>query len=142
MLIYLSILTQHPLNEDAKAKKMLTSDEKLTSKNMFDGLDKSYPYWEQKFIARALKLKFHKVLLGSEIIPKKEVDYNDVSMKATADMTLILDQNIEAYCELVSAINTNLPTGWMAFNLILNSRTQEYPNGNAATAFASLRNKY
>ena len=66
-----------------------------------------------------------KVLLGTEIIPKKGIDYNDIKKATMAKMTEIINKNIEAYCELVSAIITDILAGWVCSTQeLLNFQTE------------------
>jgi len=43
---------------------------------MFDGKQRNYVVWEEKFIARAYKTKYADILIGTVEIPKFKEDYD------------------------------------------------------------------
>jgi len=54
---------------------------------MFDGCQRNFVVWEEKFIARAYKKKFADVLLGKLTVPKFDEDYNNDENKPDEAMT-------------------------------------------------------
>ena len=85
---------------------------------MFDGRQRNFVVWEEKFIARAYKKKFADVLLGKVTVPKFKEDYDNEENKPDDAMTKIIEMNIMAYGDLVNSIDTNEESGRTAFRLI------------------------
>ena len=107
----------------------------------FDGKKIGWSSWKEKFLARAKKKGYKDVLLGKTHVVKDSVPiasndpYKDEKLKARED-------NKAAYADLILSINTLRLAGRIAFNLAKSSKSNDYPNGHAATAWQSLERKY
>ena len=105
---------------------------------MFNGEKWEWTTWIEKFLARG-KAKGHKdVVKGEVTIPKA----TDDPTKLTSEQKKILKKNEEAHGDLILSMNTSAAGGRVAFNIVKSSKTDEYPDGNAAVAMAHLKRKY
>ena len=57
-------------------------------------------------------------------------------------MSKIIELNEIAYTELILSIDVKSSNGKIAFNLIKGCKSKDYPDGNAASAWERLKNKY
>jgi hypothetical protein len=54
----------------------------------------------------------------------------------------IRELNELAYSDLILSMDTDKSGGKLAFNIVMRSKTREYPDGNAAIAWQGLKRKY
>jgi gag-polypeptide of LTR copia-type len=54
----------------------------------------------------------------------------------------IIKMNEIAYTELILSIDVKTSSGRTAFNIVKRCKTKDHPDGNAATAWEKLKNKY
>jgi hypothetical protein len=108
---------------------------------LFDGRERSFPYWEEKYVARAYQKDIHQILDGTLVLPKFGTDYDTVS-PPDDPMEAIIEKNLGAYCDLVNAIDTQGQRGRTAFTLVTKTKTPIYPNENAYEGFKNLQDKY
>jgi hypothetical protein len=120
---------------------MSDDDKKSTRVTLFDGKERSFPFWEEKYVARAYKKDFHQILDGTLVIPKFGTDYTTES-PPDDPMKAIIEKNLGAYCDLVNAIDTQEQRGRTAFTLVTKTKSPIYPKGNAYEGFGNLQDKY
>ena len=103
----------------------------------FSGKKADWAVWEEKMLARAQRRGYKDVILGRGIpVPKTgEEGLNDIQV-------LIRDLNVEAYTDLILAMDGDTEAGRVAFSCVKGSKSKDYEDGHAATAFASLKKKY
>ena len=107
----------------------------------FDGKKKNFPAWKEKFLAKARKKGYKDVLLG-----KTKVEKDGVEILATDPDKIAKEKaredNEAAYADLILSIQCESGAGRVVFNLIKNSKSDDYPDGHASTAWASLERKF
>ena len=103
----------------------------------FSGKKQDWVPWEEKFVAKAKRRGYKSVLLGKESIPKSSDDFtSDDSDKVNGPK--IKEKNEEGYTDLILSMDTTKSAGKIAFNIVRNSKTPDYEDGNIAVAFANL----
>jgi hypothetical protein len=111
----------------------------------FSGKKADWVSWEEKFLAKACRLGYHKILLGEFEkgleIPKTSETIKDDDPDKTAKYKLV-DLNVKAYSELILSMDTSTSYGKVAFNIVRSSKTTEYKWGNAYDAWKKLKRKY
>ena len=107
----------------------------------FDGKKTSWTSWKEKFLARAKRKGYKKVLLGDiEVVPDTtEIEDSD-SDKAKKEKAR--EQNELAYADLTLSIDCSKAQGRVVFNLVRASKSEDYPDGHAATAWKNLERKF
>lgn len=122
---------------------MTTTNEESRSKiAMFDGKQRSFIFWEEKFMARIYKKKFNSIFLNTVKVPMYGTDYGEGVSTPEEGIQDDVDLNIAAYSELINSIDTSEESGKTAFHLVSKTRVKEYPNGNAYKAYMNLKTKY
>jgi hypothetical protein len=81
----------------------------------FCGKVDEWPIWSEKFLAKAKRYGFKDLLLGKLSIPKLYDVFDEMK---------------------VIELNET------AFNIVKGCKTKDYPDGNAASAWEKLKNKY
>ena len=119
-----------PVTED-KAIRVIT----------FSGKREEWSVWEAKFLAKANRKGFKKVLLGKEKAPADSVSV-DESTAAGKELQKVREANETAYEELLLSIDGTSKVGRVAFNLVKLSKTKDLIEGDARLAWAKLKNKY
>ena len=107
----------------------------------FCGKGDEWPIWSEKFLAKAKRYGFKDVLLGMLSIPKTDESFDEASDQGKR-MLKIIEFNEIAFTELILSIDVKTSNGKIAFNLIKGCKSKDYPDGNAATAWERLKNKY
>ena len=121
---------------------------------VFDGGDREWDGWSEQFLAKAQLKGYRKLLLckknldGYDVIPtistydatlrKKLADCDDDKKKAIK----LYELNEQAYTELILSINHKKTRGKVAFNLVKNCKSSEWPEGNCKKAWDCLVAKY
>jgi hypothetical protein len=59
-----------------------------------------------------------------------------------AQMEAFAKENLQAFMDLLLSIDTLGPMGRVAFDIIMGTRSPEYPNGNAHLAWQRSKPKY
>lgn len=109
----------------------------------FSGKRQDWIAWQVKHLARATKKGHRGVLDGSIVIPTKaEEELFDPTVEADKLELKKCQLNIDAYSDLILSMQDGTPHGNIAFNIVRQAVTDEYPNGNAAEAFTRLKKKY
>ena len=114
---------------------MSESIEEKWMKNLpFDGKTENWELWEEKFLGRAFDRGYDNILDGSLRIPREsEIIPSDT--KGDLQQTG-LQMNKKAYADLVGCM-MNTKEAKVAFRLIKNTKTSEYPRGNACLLYTS-----
>ena len=105
---------------------------------LFSGMKKDWAAWEEKFLARSSSKGYKSLLMGDEEVPKSTEDED----KLTDEQKQEKKWNEKAYADLVLSMDTDKPSGRVAFNIIRGTKTAEYADGNAALAWKRLKRKY
>ena len=101
----------------------------------------TWPSWKEKFLTRAKKEGYKKILQKkvkvteeTEAIPDSDPDKKE----KLANREL----NENAYADLILSIDATKATGRSVFNLIKNTKSDDYPDGNAGNAWTALEKKF
>jgi len=113
-------------------------DDKAIRVIVFSGKASEWPVWEAKFLAKASRKGYKKLLIGTEKAPPdsetlKESDVDKLRLRRANEM---------AYEELLLSIDGTKSSGRVAFNIVKLAKTDELPEGDAALAWKRLVNKY
>jgi hypothetical protein len=81
------------------------------------------------------------LLLGKLSIPRSDEEF-DVTSEIGKEKSRIIKLNEIALTELILSINAKTTSGKTAFNLVKGCKTKDHPDGNAASAWERLKNKY
>ena len=114
---------------------------------LFSGNKREWTAWSDRYLARAAKLKFRPILTGKILVPtEKEVkaaegaeSKDEALIKDYADAVHLNDKAME---DLFLQMDTTKAAGRVAFSIIKNTRSEEYPSGNAHKAWAAFKRKY
>jgi gag-polypeptide of LTR copia-type len=60
----------------------------------------------------------------------------------TADEAKVMEQNENAYADLIMSMDTSTQSGKIEFALVRGSKNRDYPDGNAAASWRRLKAKY
>jgi hypothetical protein len=63
-------------------------------------------------------------------------------MFTASQMEVFARDNILSFSDLLLSIHTSTPMGRVAFDIIMGTKSPEYPNGNARLAWQRLKQKY
>jgi hypothetical protein len=112
----------------------------------FNGKTSDWEGWSEKFKARAKRKGYKDLLLGKKNIPTDNeyqqaltVSPETSSSKETIDLA---ELNEEAYEDIILSIDHGTKQGKVAFSLIKNCKTSDYPEGNCKLAWDRLVAKY
>ena len=107
----------------------------------FNGKQAEWAVWETKFLAKANRRGFKKVLLGIDKVPKdsEEIDLSDDEGKKKQSLR---EANERLYEELLLSIDGNEKTARVAFNLVKLAKTKDLADGDASLAWKRLKEKY
>lgn len=112
----------------------------------FSGKTSEWEGWSEKFKARAKRKGYKDLLLGKKAIPTDSEYKQAISVSpetSTSKETIVLAQlNEEAYEEIILSIDHSTKQGKVAFSLIKNCKTSDYPEGNCKLAWDRLVAKY
>ena len=108
---------------------------------VFSGKQQDWTVWEEKFLARANKKGYKKLLVGSEVAPEdgETLDENTEDGKSKKHLR---EANEAAYEDLILSIDGSQPSGRVAFNLVRLAKTEKLKDGDAKLAWSRLQNKY
>jgi hypothetical protein len=96
--------------------------------SVFNGKQDDWYQWSKKFIARAGLMGYKSVLLGMENGPKD---------RSSNDFGEFIRKNDMAYADLMMACEDDV-----CFDLVDNSRSEEFPDGDANLAWVELKAKF
>ena len=110
----------------------------------FSGKSAGWRVWNQKFMARANRIGYKKILEGKTAIPTQH-DYETAEAKDSKDRTDNDKKTIENYRlnekaneDLLLSIDEETKTGKVAFNLVDNAVTSANPKGDSKIAWDRL----
>ena len=119
-----------------------------TPRPVFDGQRRNFRYWKPKFCATALRREFASILDGTSKVSTKDKFSAALALaddKVTVESKLILKNyraNTMAFGELMLAIDTEKPSGKVAFGVVENAVTSDLPDGDARLAWKLLIAKF
>ena len=119
----------------------MTTELKTIRALEFNEKASNWDAWNEKLGAKAKKRGYNKLLLGNETVPTQS-DYNQAVTDSDTVTIKLVHLNEEAYKDLVLSINTTTKQGRVAFSLVKNSKTTQYPEGNCKLAWDRLTTKY
>ena len=106
---------------------------------LFSGDKRDWITWEEKYLARASRKGFKKLLTQDTIvIPKSTVDESALSDEQKEMKAL----NEKAYSDLILSMDDSKTSGRVAFNLVKSTKSKEYEDGHARLAWGKLQGKY
>ena len=107
----------------------------------FCGKVDEWPIWSEKFLSKAKRCGFKELLLGKWSIPRADEEI-DITSDTGKEKSRIIEMNDIAFTELILSIDVTTSSGKTAFNLVKGCKTKDHPDGNAASAWERLKNKY
>ena len=107
----------------------------------FDGNLSNWDPWSEKTRAKAKRRGWKKLLVGDVVIPTNS-EYEQAVVDGDEDIQKLAALNEEAYEELVLCIDHTKKMGRVAFSLVKNSKSADYPEGNCKIAWDRLTAKY
>jgi gag-polypeptide of LTR copia-type len=107
----------------------------------FCGKVNEWPIWSEKFLAKAKRYGFKDILVEKLSIPKADEDFDEVS-DLGKKMSRSIELNEITYTELILSIDVKTSSGKIAFNIVKGCKSKDYPDGNAASAWEKLKNKF
>ena len=128
---------------------MATSDTKSSTHScsyteralLFTGKKSTWPFWEEKFLAKAGQCGYKQALTGTDNIPKSTAT-PDKSMGEGKAAIQLQKWNRQAYEDLILCMDETSPAEQVAFLLVRSTKTTDYADGNAKEAWAKLKAKY
>ena len=110
----------------------------------FSGRTTDWEGWSEKFLARAKRKGYKKLLLGTLPVPKAS-EYAEADGKSDAASKKVVnlgDKNEEAFEDVILSVNHTTKEGKVAFSLVKNCKTSDFPEGNCKFAWDRLVAKY
>ncbi len=107
----------------------------------FDGKKTTWPSWKEKFLARAKK-KGYKDILTKKVVPVPETTTIADNDAQRDEKLKARNANENAYADLILSIDTSKAPGRAVFNLIKNTKSNDYPDGYAGAAWEALEKKF
>jgi hypothetical protein len=119
-------------NRSTNTNTMLTNANTETAIRvlLFSGKQRDWIQWEDKFLAQAKRKQMKEYYLE-----KPEDITPAIQATITADEAKIMEQNENAYADLIMSMDTSTQTGKIAFALVRGSKNKDYPDGNAAASW-------
>ena len=120
----------------------------------FDGKRDSWEGWEESFLAKGDSLGYKNLLLckknevGVDKVPTAtEVEDVEAKSKTSRDaddkkILALQDLNKLAYRDIILSIDHKTKEGKIAFKIVKNTKSKEYPDGNSTEAWSRLVRKY
>ena len=115
--------------------------DKTIAKFTFSGKKVDWAVWSEKFLARARRKDYKKVLKGSVTVPK-DSETIDTSTTAGKEKKRLRELNELAYEDLILFIDGTTDAGRVAFSIVRGSKTEDLKDGCALTAWTRLNDKY
>jgi hypothetical protein len=107
----------------------------------FYGKVDEWPIWSGRILAKSRRFGFKDLLLGKVSIPTVDEKFNE-GTEYGKKKSIATEMNEIAYTKLILSIDVKTSSGKVAFNLIKGCKSKDYPDGNAAIAWESLKKKY
>jgi len=105
----------------------------------FSGKQEDWFGWEENFKARAMSRGYYGIMMGEESIPEHGLKLDATKDKEKIDLRKL---NATGYQELLSCINFKDGEGKRVFDLILSSKSKEFPMGNIKDAYEALKQRF
>ena len=123
---------------------MSSSEEKSLCVIEFSGSTKDWEIWSGKFKAQGKRKGYTKLLLGRSEIPTLDelTAVEECNTDREKKVTELVELNELGYEDLILSINGESASGKVAFNLVKNCKTTEFPEGNCKLAWEPLVAKY
>ena len=122
-------------------KRKMSKDIKSIRVIEFSGKTSDWEGWSEKFLARGKRKEYKKILLGKVRVPTQS-EYEKAIEDNNKEKIKIGDLNEEAFEDIILSINHTSNEGKVAFSLVRNCKTDEYPEGNCKLAWDRLVAKY
>ena len=138
---------------DSEEDKSVSGNKKRTIRVLeFSGKRSDWDPWSEKFMATAEYENFCKLLLCSknlatvDVVPTHQVieDIEAKSTKSEEDKKILelAKLNKKCYRDLMLSMNSDSSRGRVAFRLVKNCKSSEYPEGNSRLAWRRLNAKF
>ena len=109
----------------------------------FSGKKLDWSTWEEKFLAKSKRRGYKELLLGkNKIAIPKSSEILDETKDDDLKKIKIGELNESGYTDLILSMDTETSAGKIAFNIVRNSKTKDYEDGNITVAWTSLKRKY
>ena len=109
----------------------------------FSGRKQDWIPWQVKHLARASRKGYREVLEGTEKVPtKREEELLDATKEDDKVKIKTVARNKEAYSDLILSMDDGTSHGNVAFDIVRQAFSTDYPSGNAAEAMARLKKWY
>ena len=95
----------------------MPSEDKAIRVISFSGKQVNWTMWEAKFLAKANTKGYKKILLGMEVSPKDNEEF-DESTPEGREKKRMREANESAYTDLILSIDGTNANGRVAFNLV------------------------
>ena len=119
----------------------MSTDDKAIRVIAFSGKQVDWIVWEEKFLAKANSKGYRKILLGAEIAPKDDENFDESTEEGRLKKKA-REANEQAFTDLILSVDGSTANGRVAFNLIRLSKTKDMAYGDARLAWSRLQNKY
>ena len=122
----------------------MTSEEKSLRIIELSGSTQDWDIWSEKFKARGKRKGYVKLLTGKAKAPT-QTEFNAAESGSSEDdkkVKKLGELNELGYEDLILSINGSTKAGKVAFNLVKNCKTEDFPEGNCKQAWDRLVNKY
>ena len=117
------------------------STDKTITKFTFSGKKVDWPIWSEKFLARARRKEYKKILTGAEKAPDDTVVLDTTTTRGK-EMKKLRELNDTAYEDLILFIDGSTDAGRVAFSIVGGAKTSSFKDGDALMAWTGLSNKY
>jgi hypothetical protein len=108
---------------------------------LFYGKVDEWLIWSERFLANSKRVGFKDLLLGKFSIPTVDGKF-DEGTESGKKKSITIEMNEIAYTKLILSVDVKTTSGKVDFNLIKGCKSKDYPDGNAAIVWESLKNKY
>ena len=109
----------------------------------FSGKAVDWPVWSEKFLARARRKGYKKILLGKEAVPDDSTDLSSIDNEEERKGNEKLHElNEDAYEDLILSINGETEVGRVVFQLVRGAKTDALADGDAREAWNRLTGKF
>ena len=109
----------------------------------FSGKAVDWPVWSEKFLARARRKGYKKILLGKEVVPDDSADLSNIdNEEERKGNEKLRELNEDAYEDLILSINGETEVGRVVFQLVRGAKTDALADGDAREAWNRLTGKF
>ena len=115
--------------------------DKTITKFTFSGKKVDWAVWSEKFLARARRKDYKKILKGDVTVPSDGTRI-DSSTSMGKEQKRLRELNELAYKDLILFVDGMTDAGHVAFSIVRGSKTSNLSDGDAFEAWKHLNNKY